>query len=230
MKVVLKLVVLFVMISGSINAQTTTLNQSVVEDQLTKDCEPFFYHWSLYEKGEVKAGSCNIYDLLISDIEQVLNNANSPKWYESVEFLLEYMAEYNTQLSDAQKDKLTIIAEKVKFKLSYSDKQRVDDANQFLEAYIGSKQTTVDAAVVEVLKIITNKDVRDCGGRDYLALEYLRTILADASCPKETVVKYQSLLNKIGEVSILAPTTYSLVDMKAKMEGIETVGKKLIKR
>lgn len=223
MKFFLKLVFVALVMSGSIKAQSV---------MTTNDCEVFFKHLTLFEKGDLKLKDYHqVFDVLISDIEHVLNDPSTiddvQRLY-SVEFMLEYMSEYNGQMLDIQKEKLSIIQEKIKFQKSHSDDERVKNAKQFLEAYIGSKQETVDATVSEVLKIIANKNP---SGYEYLALEYLRTILFSSSCPKEINLKYQSLLNKIGDISVLTRVNlYTPTEMDLRIKAIQCMGKKLIKK
>lgn len=226
----LKLALILVVISSSVKTQSLVSTVTETSDQAYGVCDVFFKHLEGFEKGTLAIKIYHqMFDVLISDIELVLNNTklDNTQRLDNVEFMLEYLSSYNSQLLDEQRDKLILIQEKVKLQRASSDDERIKNAKEFLEIYVGSKQESVDATVIEVLKKITNNKI--ASGRDYLAIEYLGTILRSKSCPKETNLKYQNLLVKIGDLSVLT-TQHIGLDINIKMEYIRKVGERLIRK
>lgn len=195
MKLFIKLFVVLVIISSSIKAQDTRDFNSMAQELYMK-CLP----------GNINSIKLDEILLLKGELETIIAMAVEEAQLIQAEEILAQINNSSLTFSDNQRARLSILQKRLVYKFNIYDHAgvaglKLKEAYMFLESYIGITQYSFDPLIRKVLEKISEKEGFDY--RDYLALQYARTVLTSISCPPPTAEKYNPLLVEIGKIPFL---------------------------
>ncbi|MEI6092425.1 MAG: hypothetical protein WCQ47_01935 [bacterium] len=195
MKFFVKLFIVIMVMSGSVKAQGARnfdeLAQKLHEQVISKNI-------TSANLDEILAVKGNFETVIAMAVEEV-------QLIKAEEIFTEIKA-LNIKFSDTQTERLSALQKRLAYKFTIFSHDgiaglKLKEARIFLESYTGNEMYTFEGTINKVLDIISDK--KDFTARDYVALQYTRTLLTSNSCPPPTKQRFEGLLVEIGSMPLL---------------------------